>query len=117
MKCEYLFIKGKRKGMVCGQDTKNDITLCCIHKHREVKNKFVYNKIPRGRRLDPYTDFKVVWNKTYSIYLHLITGLILESQNSRDVIGILKGGSICKLDDDDCLSCIEWKLNYSNKFE
>lgn len=112
MKCEYLFLKGKKKGMMCGNDTKNETTLCCIHTERKHKHKILYNKIPKGRRPDPLTDFKVVWDNTHSLYLHRLTNLIVKNQNSRDVIGVLRNNCVCNLEEDDRFACIEWKLNY-----
>lgn len=112
--CPYVFSKGKypdgssKKGKRCGATPKHNSTHCGLHAKYEGKTKKEQKIVPQMRK-----GSQIVIRKDSSgRFIHAETGFVFLIDDSKTVIGKVKGAKTVKLSPDDIETCKKWKFLY-----
>ena len=125
--CVYLFTRGKNSGSKCGVKTKTE-SYCSKHEKFEDTKPKVKKTLPKAKSISsnlksaptspalPKKIDKVLReNKDIKKFWHPDTQLVFKSRDERVVIGRLKDGKICELNDEDIKLCESYSFKREEK--
>ena len=106
--CQFVLLKGNRKGEMCGIKNKNGEKFCPKHikNIKEISPEQQESKVEVNRKI--YLHFNKVLNR----WIEKSTNLVFKSKDEKKVIGKLVDGNILGLDESSIDLCNQYNFRY-----
>jgi hypothetical protein len=108
-KCQFILLKGNRKGQLCGSKNKLGENYCVKHIKKSIQN-ITSNKNECSEEIN--RKIYLHFNKELNRWIEKSTNLVFKSKEEKRVIGKLINGNIQPLDDSSIELCNQYSFRY-----